>query len=1068
MAFREDLAKKKQEELEREVLEAWRREDLFRRCMEARKDAPPFAFYEGPPTANGKPGIHHVFSRTIKDTVCRFQHMRGRLVRRKAGWDTHGLPVELEVEKQLGISGKPQIEEYGIARFNAKCRENIFTYKEEWEKLSERIGFWLDYGDAYITCSNEYIESVWWILKRFFDAGLIYRGHKILPYCARCGTGLSSHEVALGYKEVEDPSATVRFPLLDGEGRPVPGVFFLAWTTTPWTLLSNVALAVHPEIEYVLVRRETEAGEERLWLARERVEAVFGGDEAPEVVESRKGAELLGLRYQCLFPDIPVPEEEKPKLWKVCGADFVSTEEGTGIVHQAAYGQEDWDLIRREGLYPVMAVGADGKVTEEAKGPWKGKWFKEADKEVLRDLQARGLLFESIRMKHSYPHCWRDDQPLMYFATPAWYIRTTELKERMLARNAEIRWVPPEIGKGRFGEWLENNVDWALSRDRYWGTPLPFWVCRECGHVRAVGSVAELGELGGAWEGELDLHRPYVDEVRFPCTREGCKGTMERVSAVADCWFDSGSMPYAQYHYPFENKELLEKEQFPADFIAEGLDQTRGWFYTLHVIGTFLFDSPAYKAVVVNGLILDKEGRKMSKRLGNTVDPWKVIGEHGVDPLRFFLLASGPPHLPKRFDPAGVGEVARKVLGTLWNSFQFFAQYANLDDYRTDLPAPAPSERGRADRWILSRLQTLKKGVLESMENYDLTRALRAVRSFLEDELSNWYIRRSRKRFWGPEKASESGDKAAAYATLAEALRTVALLFAPAMPFSADALWRELRRKDDPPSVHLADFPLPEEDLVDPALEEGMDVVLKVVRLGRQVRAEHNLKVRQPLRRILVGLPPGRSPEVLEDPDFRAQILEELNIKEMEVPKDLGSYREIRVKPNFPVLGKKAGKALKGIQKALQGLSPERAEEVRSSGGITLEVEGVTWRLGPEDLVLDVKEKEGFAVAADQGYTVVLDTTVDEPLRLEGLAREMVSKVQNQRKAAGFAIGDRIRIEVSCPEDVAEAVGKWREMISGETLAEEVRVLAPGEEEGEGWKEWDLNGIPVKVRLEKV
>ncbi len=1065
MAFREDLAKRKQEDLEREMLETWRKEDLFHRCMEARAGAEPFAFYEGPPTANGKPGIHHVFSRTIKDTVCRFHHMRGRLVRRKAGWDTHGLPVELEVEKQLGISGKPQIEEYGIARFNAKCRENIFTYKEEWERLSERIGFWLDYGDAYITCSNEYIESVWWILKRFFDAGLVYRGHKILPYCARCGTGLSSHEVALGYKDVEDPSATVRFPLLDGEGRVVPGVFFLAWTTTPWTLLSNVALAVHPDIEYALVRRKEGQGEESLWLAKERIPAVFG-DEPVEIAETRPGRELVGLRYQCLFPDIPVPD---PKgLWRVCAADFVTTEEGTGVVHQAAYGQEDWDLIKREGLYPLMAVGADGRVTSEARGPWKGKWFKDADKDVLRDLRERGLLFASLRMKHSYPHCWRDDEPLMYFATPAWYIRTTDLKEKMLSKNREIRWVPPEIGKGRFGEWLENNVDWALSRDRYWGTPLPFWVCRECGHVHAVGSVAELKELGGKWEGELDLHRPFVDEIRFPCTKEGCGGVMERIPSVADCWFDSGSMPYAQYHYPFENKELLEKEQFPADFIAEGLDQTRGWFYTLHVIGTFLFDSPAYKAVVVNGLVLDKEGRKMSKRLGNAADPWEVIGEHGVDPLRFYLLASGPPHQPKRFDPSAVGEAGRKVLGTLWNSFQFFAQYANLDEYFPDQPAPPVGRRSRADRWILSRLQTLKGNVLESMENFDLTRALRAARAFLEDELSNWYIRRSRKRFWGPAKAGESEDKAAAYATLAEALRTLALLLAPALPFSADILWREVRRKGDPPSVHLADFPEPDESLKDPALEAGMDVVLRVVRLGRQVRAEHNLKVRQPLRRMLVGLPPGEDSGVLEDPAFRDQVLEELNIKALEVPRDLGAYREIRVKPNFPVLGKKAGKAMKAIQKALAGLDPARAEEVRERGGITLEVEGVAWELGPEDLVLDVREREGFAVAAHQGYTVVLDTTIDESLRREGLAREMVSKIQNQRKAEGFSLGDRIRIKVSGPAEAAQAVKAWEEMIAGETLAREIQMLPEGEGGGEGWKEWDLNGVSVRVRLDKV
>ncbi len=1062
MAFREDLARKKQVDLEHEVLGFWKRENVFRKCMAQREGARPFAFYEGPPTANGRPGIHHVFARTIKDTVCRFKHMEGYLVRRKAGWDTHGLPVELEVERQLGISGKPEIEKYGIANFNRKCRENIFIYKEEWEKLSERLGFWLDYENAYITCSNEYIESVWWILKKFFDEGLVYRGHKILPFCARCGTGLSSHEVALGYKEVEDPSVTVRFVCLGRDGKPEPDTFYLAWTTTPWTLLSNVALAVHPEMKYVKVKRKGERGEEYLWVAEPRRVEVLG--ETGEVVEVSLGKELEGRRYQRLFPDIPIPEDAD--VCRVCLADFVSTEEGTGIVHQAAYGEEDWSLINKENLYPLMAVGPDGRVTDEAKGPWKGKWFKDADKEVLHDLKERGLLFDSKLVSHSYPHCWRDEEPLIYFATPAWYIKTTAIKQRMIERNREINWVPPEIGKGRFGEWLKNNVDWALSRERYWGTPLPFWVCEKCNHVHAVGSVKELQELGGRWEGELDLHRPYVDEITFPCTRD-CGGTMKRVTSVADCWFDSGAMPYAQYHYPFENKDLLEKEQFPADFIAEGLDQTRGWFYTLHAIATFLFDKPAYKAVIVNGLILDKEGRKMSKRLGNTVDPWEVSEKHGMDALRFYLLASSPPHLPKRFDEEGVGEIRRKVLGTLWNSFQFFAQYANLDEYTPETDSPPPVERPQADRWILSRLQTLAKETGSAYDAYDLTRALRMARAFLEDELSNWYIRRNRKRFWGPEKAGESRDKASAYATLAECLKTLAKIFAPAMPFSSEVLWQELKGKGDPVSVHLADFPEPDECLVDKKLEQGMATVLNVVALGRQVRSSHNIKIRQPLRRILVGPPDKASREALKEQAFVSQILEELNIKELEMPEDFSKYREIRIKPNFPVLGKRAGKAMPGIQKALLSLSEKEAEKIADEGFVKVEVEGTVWELSRDDLVIEVKEKQGFAAAAEKGFTIVLDTTIDPGLEREGLARELINKIQNQRKVQGFAIGDRIEVKLMGPDIFDQVLSEWGKMIMGETLA--LKMEKVDEKEGEGpWKKWNVNGRTVEISLKKI
>ncbi|MEO6707986.1 MAG: isoleucine--tRNA ligase, partial [Planctomycetota bacterium] len=923
---------------EDEVLALWRAEGTFEKLQQSRKNAPAFVFWEGPPTANGRPGIHHVLARTLKDTVCRYQSMLGRRVERKAGWDTHGLPVELEVEKALSISGKPQIELYGVAAFNAKCRESVWKYREEWERLSERIGYWLDYEHPYVTYAPEYIDSVWFLLASFHKQGLVYRGKKVLPFCGRCGTGLSSHELGQPgvYQDLLDPSVHVRFPLRDSKGAESESL--LAWTTTPWTLPSNIGLAVHPAREYIKARvahpvpkgePAGSRGHEIVWLAAERAAAVLGKDF--EVLERKRGSELAGMAYYAPFAtDTPrahgfapagpwSPPEVDPGAWKpdragawrVALADYVTVEDGTGIVHQApAYGADDWATAQREQLPVFAVVGPEGKFVVDVGPVAAGTFFKNADDALMEDLKARGFLFRKSRETHSYPHCWRCNTALFYFAAPAWYIRTTAQKAAMVEANASVNWVPPEVGTKRFGEWLANNIDWNISRDRYWGTPLPFWICEKCNHERAVGGAQELGKLSGGLPADFDHHKPSIDQVVLPC--EKCGGVMKRTSAVLDCWFDSGAMPFAQHGWPHVagSQEKL-REQFPADFICEGLDQTRGWFYTLHAIGTLAESADlgldchgVYRNCLVNGLVLDKDGVKMSKRLGNVIDPWKVIDEHGADTLRWYLIASAAPYLAKKFDPAGLAEARRRFFGTLLNSYGFLRDYARVDRFDpADARIPRLADRPAIDRWLVSRAHSLVREVRAAVELYDLTRAARAIESFVVDELSNWYIRRNRRRFW---KSESGADKLAAFATLHEALRTVALLSAPITPFFSEMLWRRLEPAGG--SVHQELLPTADASRIDLELEASMEIVQRLVVMGRALREKAGQRVRQPLRAIHVRSSRGHDLDLLRTSFASEQILDELNLKSIgSLGADDGKLCRISAKANFKVLGKRLG-----------------------------------------------------------------------------------------------------------------------------------------------------------------
>jgi isoleucyl-tRNA synthetase len=1054
-----DSLSRRPAEAEAEVIELWRAEDVFRALERERAAAPPFVFWEGPPTANGRPGIHHILARTIKDSVCRFHTMLGKRVRRKAGWDTHGLPVELEVEKALGISGKPQIEEYGVAAFNAKCRESVWKYRKEWEELSARVGYWLDYSDPYVTYEPDYVESVWSLLKRFHHAGLVYRGKRVLPYCGRCGTGLSSHELGQPgvYRDVLDPSVTLRFRLLDRDepGRAEPESL-LAWTTTPWTLPSNFALAVHREREYVRVRIGGERPE-IVWLAAARAAAVLKGCDV-EVLDRQPGSRLEGRRYAPLFDARPPLVETgwvaAGEPFRVHHADFVTVEDGTGIVHQAPYGADDWALASAERMPIREAVGPQGRFVLSMAGVEEGTFFKDADDALMDDLKARGLLFRKARETHSYPHCWRCDTPLFYFPAPAWYIRTTAYKERMVELNRRITWVPPEVGEKRFGEWLANNVDWNISRDRYWGTPLPFWVCDGCEAVVAIGSVAELRERAGSLPEGFDNHKPLIDEVTFPCA--ACGGAMRRTSAVLDCWFDSGAMPYAQDHWPFGGSEALVRDQFPADFIAEGIDQTRGWFYTLHAIGAFLTDprqgtglpdGPAYRTCVVNGLVLDKDGVKMSKRLGNVVDPWQAIEEHGADAVRWYLLASGSPWQAKRFDPKGLSEVRRKLFGTLTNSYDFLALYARLDDgFDSDGPAPPVVERPEIDRWLASRTQTVLARYRAAMVDYDLAGACRQVERFVTDELSNWYIRRNRRRFW---KGGNGADARAAFATLYDALRAVSLLIAPFAPFLADLLWRRLGGSG---SVHLARLPEPDPALRDERLEESMRDVERIVEMGRALRERAGIKIRQPLAAIHVRSSDALALELLATPFATGLVLDELNVKAWgSLESGDGQLCSLRAKPNFRVLGKKVGPLMKAAAAAIGELGPEEVAQLRAGGSLWLTLDGQPVELASDDVEIVVQTAADFDVEADGRFVLFLDTELDEALLAEGLAREVVNRVNGLRTERGLAVEDRIRLRLDAGADrvLADALSRNRDLIAAETLAVAVEAGDTAFESGE-------------------
>jgi len=1033
-------------DVEEETLARWREEDLFRRTLEATAPGEPFVFYEGPPTANGRPGLHHIISRTIKDLVCRHRSLEGRSVTRIAGWDTHGLPVEIEAEKKLGISGKPEIEALGIEKFNQVCRESVFTYKEEWENLSERIGYWLEYWRPYVTFHTDYIESVWWVLKTLADDGLLYRGHKSVPYCPRCGTALSSHEVAQGYRDVEDPSLTFLAEIVGEDGAPDPDRrAFLVWTTTPWTVPSNVGLAVNPGLDYVEVARDGR----RLIVAEALKERIFGED--AEVVGRYRGKDLAGLRYRRPLDVVPEPTD-RMNAWTVVAEDFVSAEEGTGVVHMApAFGADDYAAGQRHGLPMLNPLDEAGHF--QAGLPLVGGMFvKDADPLLVEHLRELGRLFDVGTTVHNYPHCWRCGSPLLYVARDSWFAATSSLKEEMLANNDQVSWFPPEVGEKRFGEWLRGNVDWALSRDRYWGTPLPAWVCeRDPGHVRWIGSLQELAEAAGGLPDDFDPHRPYIDDIVWDC--DACGGRMTRTPEVVDVWFDSGSMPFAQWHYPFENREEFERH-FPADFICEGLDQTRGWFYSLLAISTMLHRGPAFRNVVVNDLILDAEGQKMSKSKGNAVDPWDALAEHGADAIRWYLITSSNPWVPKRYDPAGVKEAARKYFDTLFNTYRFFALYARVEEWAPSSEDPPPAERPIIDRWLLSRLDSLTQEVMGELDGYQITRAYRALGDFVVEDLSNWYVRRCRPRFWGN---TDRRDTLAAFRTLYDALRTVTLLAAPCTPFSSDWIHRALTGE----SVHLQRYPVRRE-AGDVELEADMAAARTLVSLGRAAREEVQIRVRQPLRTLQAVVPNGRT----LDGAVLALVRDELNVKRVDFLASAEDLVTLVARPNFRELGPRFGKNTQRAAEAIRALSQEALASWRAGDGVEIEVEGEAHALRPEDLEVVQEASGSWVVKGDGAFTVALDPAVDDELRAEGIARELVNRIQRLRKDAGLEITDRVELAIAGPDGVQAAARAYEDFIAGETLA--VAVSHGDERVGEGFphvREVDIDGSPARIAL---
>jgi len=1049
--FKELTDKISYPEVEKQILRFWKENRIFEKSISSREGKPGFTFYEGPPTANGRPGIHHVMSRTLKDLVCRYKTMRGFQVHRKAGWDTHGLPVEIEVEKQLGFKHKDEIVKYGVAEFNKKCRESVWKYKADWEQMTEQMGYWVDLTRPYITFENEYIESVWWALKRFFDERMIYRGHKIQPYCPRCETPLSSHEVSLGYEDVKDPSIYVKMKL-----KSQPDTSFLVWTTTPWTLISNVALAVHPNIDYVKVENKGE----KLILAEARL-AVLDGEHA--VIERMKGTGLVGIEYERLFNFHPVDR----KAFYVVGADFVTTQDGSGIVHMApAYGEDDYQTAKKYDLPTIHPVNKSGEFGPEVTD-FAGEFVKDADPLIIQNLKTRGLLYKKETITHSYPHCWRCKTPLLYYARESWHISTTKYSREMIELNKQINWVPPEVGEGRFGNWLEENKDWALSRDRFWGTPLPIWVCEKCKAQKCVGSISELRQGENVPE-PLDLHKPFVDAVTFRCS---CGGTMRRTPELIDVWFDSGAMPFAQWHYPFENRQLIDSgEQYPADYICEGIDQTRGWFYSLHAIGTFLFKKPAYKNILVNELILDKQGQKMSKSKGNTVDPFDVLGKYGADTTRWYLVVSSPPWRPTMFDEEGLVEVQRKFLGTLLNTYAFFTLYATIDRFTYAGPRIPLPRRQEIDRWIISELNTLLKSYQDSMDSYDVTRAARSVSDFTIDKLSNWYVRRNRRRFWSTtrlvEKSEMGEDKTAAYQTLYECLITVTKLMAPFAPFLADELYRNLNgptRKEGVESVHLALIPEVEESAIDADLEDRMERAERIVMLVRAMRMKSNLKVRQPLKRIILPITNEKDRAAVKR--MEDVILDEINVKAIEFVGDDSGVVKKRAKANFKSIGPKFGKSVQRIASRIKELSTAEIGELERVGMVPLPVNGETFTINKEDVEIVHEDIQGWMVESDGVLTVALDTSLDDALLTEGLAREFVNRVQNMRKDAGFKVTDRIAIHYhTASERLRAALQKMESYIRGETLALEMAdTFRPGEFSAK----LDINGEDVEVGVER-
>ena len=1035
---------------EKEVENFWKENDIFRKSMENRKEGETYTFYDGPPTANGKPHIGHVLTRVIKDMIPRYRTMKGYMVPRKAGWDTHGLPVEIEVEKLLGLDGKEQIEEYGLEPFIDKCKESVWKYKGMWEDFSGTVGFWADMDDPYVTYHDDFIESEWWALKEIWNKGLLYKGFKIVPYCPRCGTSLSSHEVAQGYKDVKERSAIVRFKV-KGED-----AYILAWTTTPWTLPSNVALCVNPVEKYCKVKA---ADGFVYYMAEALLDTVLGklveDADSYEILETYVGKDLEYKEYEPLFDyAVETCEKQHKKAFFVTCDSYVTLTDGTGVVHIApAFGEDDANVGRNYDLPFVQLVDSKGEMTAET--PWAGIFCKEADKHVLVELEKNNLLFDAPKFEHSYPHCWRCDTPLIYYARESWFIKMTAVKEDLIRNNNTINWIPESIGKGRFGDWLENIQDWGISRNRYWGTPLNIWECSECGHMHSIGSRAELQELSDNYpEGGVELHRPFIDEVTFPC--EKCGGTMKRVSEVIDCWFDSGAMPFAQHHYPFENKDKFEA-QFPAQFISEAVDQTRGWFYSLLAESTLLFNKAPYENVIVLGHVQDENGQKMSKSKGNAVDPFDALETYGADAIRWYFYINSAPWLPNRFHGKAVQEGQRKFMGTLWNTYAFFVLYANIDNFDATKYTLEYDKLPVMDKWLLSKMNSVIKEVDSDLANYRIPEAARALQEFV-DEMSNWYVRRGRERFWA--KGMEQ-DKINAYMTLYTALVTIAKVAAPMIPFMTEQIYRNLVCSIDanaPESIHLCDFPVADESMIDKKLEADMDAVLKTVVLGRACRNTANIKNRQPIATMFV-----KAPFALDE--FYQEIIEdELNVKKVVFTDEVREFTTYTFKPQLRTVGPKYGKQLGGIQKYLGSVDGNLAmDTLNEKGALEFDVDGVKVSLAEEDLLIDMKQKEGYVTEADSNVTVILDTNLSDALIEEGFMYEVISKIQTMRKDSDFEVMDHIKVYVSGNDRIAEVIRKNEAAISEKVLADAIVY----DTDCENSKSWNVNGEDVNIGVQK-
>ena len=1037
---------------EKEVCEFWKENDIFQKSVDSRKDGPTYTFYDGPPTANGKPHIGHVLTRVIKDMIPRYRTMKGYMVPRKAGWDTHGLPVELEVEKMLGLDGKEQIEEYGLDPFINKCKESVWKYKGMWEDFSETVGFWADMDDPYVTYHDNFIESEWWALKQIWDKGLLYKGFKIVPYCPRCGTPLSSHEVAQGYKAVKERSAVVRFKAAGEDA------YFLAWTTTPWTLPSNTALCVNPHETYAKVKA---ADGYTYYMAQALLDTFLGklakeGEPAYEVLETYVGTDLENMEYEPLFACTgEEAERQHKKAHYVTCDDYVTMTDGTGIVHIApAFGEDDAQVGRRYDLPLIQFVDEKGNMTPQT--PYAGMFVKKADPEILKDLDKEGRLFDAPKFEHDYPFCWRCDTPLIYYARESWFIKMTAVRDDLVRNNKTVNWIPESIGEGRFGNWLENIQDWGISRNRYWGTPLNVWECGECGHMESIGSREELKKLSGNSEADtVQLHRPYIDAITIPCPK--CGRTMKRVPEVIDCWFDSGAMPFAQHHYPFENKELFES-QFPAQFISEAVDQTRGWFYSLMAESTLLFNRSPYENVIVLGLVQDENGQKMSKSKGNAVDPFDALETYGADAIRWYFYINSAPWLPNRFHGKAVQEGQRKFLGTLWNTYAFFVLYANIDNFDATKHRLEYDVLSVMDKWLLSKLNTVVKEVDGHLDHYRIPEAARALDDFV-DEMSNWYVRRSRERFWA--KGMEQ-DKINAYMTLYTALVTICKCAAPMIPFMTEEIYLNLVKsidKDAPESIHLCDFPAADETMIDAKLEADMEEVLKIVVMGRAARNAANIKNRQPIGQMFV-----KAENTLDD-FYQDIIRDELNVKKIDFTDDVRAFTSYSFKPQLKTVGPKYGKQLNGIREYLNSVDGNAAmEELQAKGALVFDVDGVTVSLAEEDLLIEMAQKEGYVSEADNSVTVVLDTDLTDELIEEGFVYEVISKIQTMRKDAGFEVMDHIKVAVNDNDKIAEIVQKNSAAIAGKVLADAItadETLAVS-------KEWSVNGEKVTIGVEKV